>query len=85
MKVIQKLHQMNLTDMLKDISEAIEENRYTIPQCLCSIIWDKVLKLPHDKFLICYEVCDLEFIEDEDCHCIECHQKCLEALMEKDI
>lgn len=84
MKVIQKLHQMNLTDMLKDISEVME-NRDTYHQCLCSIIWDKILKLPHDKFLICYEVCDLEFIEDENRHCSECHRKCLEALMEKDI
>ena len=84
MKVLQRLYNTNLTDMLKDISEAME-NRDTYHQCLCSIIWDKILKLPHDKFLICYEVCDLAFIEDENCHCIECHEKCLEALMEKDI
>ena len=83
MKVIQKLHQMNLTDMLRDISEVIE-NKETDWQCLCRIIWDKVLGLPHDKFSVCHDV-EFPFIPEDLCVCKVCHKKCLERLMEKDI
>ena len=78
MKVIQKLHQMNLTDMLKDISEAVHND--VIKRCMCEILWSDVLGLEPQKFNegFCKDLWQFE-------SCSECHQKCLEALMEKDI
>lgn len=79
MKVIQKLHQMNLTDMLKDISEAIQND--VVKRCMCEILWSDVLELP----LIGFRPFCVKQYKDTRVPCAECHQKCLEALMEKDI